>query len=268
MSPLAYLRIWLASLRYSIVRTLMFRFDFFLWITVDVAWMTVNLLLIEVTFRHVDTLAGWTKPQMILLLGTALVVMRLFMAFFMTNLFAVDRNVREGTLDFYLAQPGNPLFMIATRKVELDGVFNTVLALGIVGYAVRQLNIDVTLGGVAFYAFLILLGLVIHFSTVVLIVSLAFWIVRIQGIEQGYWGLFEISRLPRRALHGVMYGAMELIFVYAFPAVLITNFPAESLLHGPKPVFALWLGAAALAWFAIAVTVFHRGLRRYSSASS
>jgi ABC-2 type transport system permease protein len=33
-------------------------------------------------------------------------------------------------------------------------------------------------------------------------------------------------------------------------------------------VYALWLAAASLAWFALAVFVFHRGLKRYASASS
>ena len=34
-----YLQIWLASARYSIVRTMMFRFDFFLWALVELCWI-------------------------------------------------------------------------------------------------------------------------------------------------------------------------------------------------------------------------------------
>jgi ABC-2 type transport system permease protein len=264
VSPLTYIRIWLASIRYSVVRTMMFRFDFFLWVVVDVAWMSVNLLSIEVIYGHVDELAGWTKPQMQLLIGTAMLTMRLFMSFFMTNLFAVDRHVRDGTLDFYLTQPGNPLFMVSTRKIELDGLTNSIMAVAIVVYALRQVGVVPSAGAVAVYAFMVLLGLAIHYATVVLIVSLAFWIVRVQGIEGGYFGLFDLSRLPRSALRGVM----EVAFVYAFPAVIISNFPAETLLHGINPAHLVWLAAAAAGWFAFAVVVFHRGLRRYASASS
>jgi ABC-2 type transport system permease protein len=88
---------------------------------------------------------------------------------------------------------------------------------------------------------------------------------RVQGIEQGYFGLFDLSRLPRKALRSVM----EIVFVYLFPAVIISNFPAEELMHeGSTWVHFAWLGGTALAWFVIAVALFHRGLRHYSSASS
>jgi ABC-2 type transport system permease protein len=264
MSFLAYIRIWLASIRYSVVRTMMFRFDFFLWIVVDVAWMSVNLLLIEVMFRHVDSIAGWGKYEMILLAGTAMLIMRLFMTFFMGNLFAVDRNVREGTLDFYLAQPGDPLFMLSTRKIELDGALNSVVAVGIVLYALHALGLQPGLPQIGAYVLMVACGLAVHFATVVMLVALAFWITRVQGIEGGYFSLFDLSRLPRPALRGVM----EAAFVYVFPAVIVSNFPAETLIHGPKAWQLAWIVGAAAAWFAIAVGMFRLGLARYSSASS
>ena len=264
MSPLAYLRIWLASIRYSVVRTMMFRFDFFLWVLVDVAWMAVNLLLLEVLFQHTDEIAGWSKPEMQLLVGTAMLIMRMFLAFFFSNLFGIDRAVREGTFDFYLAQPGNPLFMISTRKIDLDGAANTVLAAGIVVYALRQLGVTPSIAAVGLYLAMIGLGLIIHYATVVMLVSLSFWIMRMQGVEQGYFGLFDLSRLPRGALRGIM----EVTFVYVFPAIIVSNFPAETLRDGPNLANTLWLAGVAVVWFAAAAAVFHRGLQRYASASS
>ena len=264
MSALAYLRIWLAAVRYSVVRTMMFRFDFFLWLSVDLAWMAVNLLFIEVIYAHTDNLAGWNKAQMILLVGTAMLIMRLCLAFFYTNLASMDRNLREGTMDFFLAQPGNPLFMIATRRIELDGLFDTIAAVGIVVYGAVSLDLTPGLPDLMCYAYLVFCGLVVHFSTLTALVSLAFWMTRVQGIETGYFGVFDLSKLPRGALRGVM----EIVFVYAFPVVLISNFPAETLLHGASLGQVLWLtGVTALA-FGAAVGFFHLGLRRYTSASS
>ena len=40
-----YFKIWLAGARYSLVRTMMFRGDFFIWSLVELLWMGVNLLL-------------------------------------------------------------------------------------------------------------------------------------------------------------------------------------------------------------------------------
>ena len=46
--------------------------------------------------------------------------------------------------------------------------------------------------------------------------------------------------------------------------------PARTILHGfaHEWHWAVWLAALAVGWFALAVFVFHRGLRRYASASS
>lgn len=264
MSVVSYLRIWLATIRYSAVRAMMFRFDFFLWMAVETAWMAVNLVFIEVLFNHIDDLAGWGKPEMILLAGVSMLITRLFFAFFFSNLMAVDRSLREGTLDFILAQPGNPLFMIATRKLEFDSLLNACLALGVVVYGARLIPLEVDVWQVLAFVYLIGCGLVIHFSIMVLLVSLAFWMDRAQGVEGGYFGLFEISRLPRPALKGIM----EVAFVYVLPAIIVSNVPAQTLRFGPQPELMLWLTGAAVFWLAVATTFFHRGLRRYRSASS
>jgi len=40
------------------------------------------------------------------------------------------------------------------------------------------------------------------------------------------------------------------------------------VLHGYEPWWTLWLLAAAAVWLSLAIFVFNRGLRVYSSASS
>ncbi len=111
---------------------------------------------------------------------------------------------------------------------------------------------------------MILCGLLIHYSALVLTVSLAFWITSAQGLEGSYFTLFEFSRLPRQAFKGLA----NILFVWALPAVIVSNIPAQTLLHGFDVRYALWLLGTAVFWFALAVFVFNRGLRRYSSASS
>jgi ABC-2 type transport system permease protein len=106
MTLLAYFRVWLACARYSVVRTMMFRFDFLMWALVELFWMGVNILLISVIYQHTEEIAGWTKYQMLLLVGTSMIVQRLLMGFFWSNLFELGRNIRSGHFDFFLAQPG------------------------------------------------------------------------------------------------------------------------------------------------------------------
>lgn len=259
-----YARIWLASIRYSLVRAMMFRGDFLMWALVEFFWMSVNVLLVGIIYDHTDTIAGWTKYEMLLLVGTTLLVQRLLMAFFWSNLFEMGRNVRSGHFDFFLAQPGSPLFMVSTRKFDLDGLVNVPVALAVVIYAVTKLGLDPSAGQIATYALFVLCGLVLHYATLLTIISLVFWLQSAKGIEGGYFGLTEFSRLPREALRGVT----NVVFVYLLPVIIVSNFPARVLIHGLEWGNAAWLIGATIFWLVVAVTVFHAGLRRYASASS
>jgi ABC-2 type transport system permease protein len=264
MALAAYLRVWLAAARYSVVRTLMFRGDFFIWSMVELLWMAVNLLLIAVIYQHTASVAGWSEYEMLLLVGTAMLIQRLLMGFFWSSLFEMGRNVRSGAFDFFLAQPGHPLFMASTRKLDLDGLLNSFLALAVVIYAAHRLGLHPTVCDVALYAVLIVAGLAVHYSILVLTMSLSFWLKSAQNIEGSYFTIAEFSRLPREAFRGLA----SVAFVWVLPAVVVGNAPARTLLHGFQPLWALWLLGAAAGWVALAVFVFDRGLRQYSSASS
>ncbi len=264
MGLLTYLRIWLAAARYSIVRTLMFRGDFLIWSLVELFWIAVNLLLISVIYRHTSSIAGWSEYQMVLLVGTSMLIQRLLMGFFWSSLFELGRNVRTGAFDFFLAQPGHPLFMASTRKLDPDGLANSLVAVGVVVFAARRLHLHPTLLDLALYAGLILAGLVVHYSLLVLTMSLSFWLKSAQNIEGTYFTVAEYSRLPREAFRGLA----SLAFVWVLPAVVVGNAPARALLHGFEPAWILWLLATAAGWLSLAIFVFNRGLRRYASASS
>jgi ABC-2 type transport system permease protein len=264
MTPLTYLRIWIAGARYSVVRTLMFRGDFVVWSLVELFWMAVNVLMIAVIYSHTSSIAGWSEYEMMLLVGTSMLIQRLLMGFFWSNFYEMGRNIRTGAFDFYLAQPGNPLLMVSTRKLDLDGLANSFLALALVIYSAHRLGLHPGALDLALYGILVLAGLVVHYSLLVLTNASTFWFKSAQGLEASYFTLAEFGRLPREAFKGIG----SLVLVWLLPVVVTTNAPARTLLHGFRPDWALWLFAVAVLWLSIAVFVFNRGLRQYSSASS
>jgi len=260
----SYLRIWLACARYTIARTLMFRGDFFIWALVELGWMTVNLFMIAVIYRHTGSIAGWNEYQMVLLIGTGMLIQRLLMGFFWSSLFDMGRNIRTGAFDFVLAQPGHPLFMASTRKLDPDSLLNAFVALGVILYAVHKLGLHPGILDVALYAGLVLCGLAIHYSILVLSMTLVFWLRNAQGIEGSYFTLADFGRLPREAFKGVF----RVLFVWFLPVVVVSNVPARALLDGFSCRWFAWVVLAAIAWFTLAVWTFGRGLRQYASASS
>lgn len=261
---LHYLRIWLSTARYSIVRMMMFRFDFFLWSAVELFWMGVNVLMISVIYEHTSSIAGWDKYDMLLLVGTSMLIQRFLMGFFWSSLFEMSRNIRTGHFDFFLAQPGNVQFMASTRKLDPDSLANSIIAVGVVLYAAHMKHLHPSAADIALYAVMIVCGVIIHYSILLLSMSLGFWITNATGIEGSYFSLTEFSRLPREAFKSFA----SLFFVWIIPVVVVSNAPARTLIHGFEPRWVIALLAAAIFWFSTATFVFHRGLRRYSSASS
>jgi ABC-2 type transport system permease protein len=136
--------------------------------------------------------------------------------------------------------------------------------MGVVLYAAHRLGLHPSAAELSLYALMLVCGLVIHYSILVLVSSFTFWTMGGQGLEGGYFTLFEFSRLPREAFKGVA----RILFVWLLPVVVVTTAPVRMLLHGFEMKFALWLVAVAAGWLALAVVVFNRGLRRYASASS
>jgi ABC-2 type transport system permease protein len=193
-----------------------------------------------------------------------MLIQRFLMGFFWSGIFEMGRNIRSGLFDFTLAQPGDPLFMASTRKLELDGLLNSFVAAALVAYSAWRLGIHPGPGAIAIYLCMLACGVIIHYSALVMAMSLAFWITSSQGVEGSYFTLMEFSRLPREA-----FGRLaSIIFVWILPVVVVSNGPARELLRGFEPWWALGLFAAAMGWFAIAVFMFRSGLRRYTSASS
>jgi ABC-2 type transport system permease protein len=259
-----YAAIWLAQIRYTIARELMFKANFILWIVVDLCWFTLNLCFVQFLYLQVNTVAGWNHWEMVLLVSTNYLVQQIFQMFLMTNLTKLPELIRTGRLDFFLAQPASVQFLVSTRFFELGSVFTSVMAFGVCGVAIAHLHTNLSAAGLLIFPCLVVCGVLIHYAMLLMLMSLAFWMTRAQGFIYAYYNVFQIARLPREAFHG----PTKFVFTWFIPLLLIANVPARTLLYGLNlSDLAKMLGAAAV--LVLLSTAFFRiGLRRYGSASS
>jgi ABC-2 type transport system permease protein len=108
-------------------------------------------------------------------------------------------------------------------------------------------------------------GVLIHYSLIFLLASVAFWTVRAQGIVWGYYSLFNVARLPDAAFGGFF----RAFFTFAIPMLLVANVPAKLLLGrlgSPGPM--LLLTAMAAVCFIAAELFWRFSVRHYTSASN
>ncbi len=256
--------IWYAAWRYSLSRELMFRGNFLLWMLVEVCWFALQIAFIEVLYLHVDSIAGWTKWEMVLLVGVSQLIQQLFQTFFLVNFINFPELVRSGKLDFYLLQPAPVLFLATTRLWDVGSVFNSLFALGVSLYAAARIPVHPDLPALLSCGGLVLVGIGVHYALLLALVTPAFWMTRAQGFIGAYYQSSQLARQPREAFRGVLRFA----FSWVFPLLLVANLPSRALFGGLHGGEAAWLVGVTAALLAGAVGFFHYGLRHYTSASS
>ena len=190
---------------------------------------------------------------------------QVFQAFFLGNLTQLSELIRTGKMDFMLLLPLNTRFLVSLRQVDLGAFINGAAAIGVMGYALKQMGVVPGLGQVAGVAVLVVCGVLIHYSLVILLASVSFWTIRAQGLIWGYYSLFNIARLPEVVFSGVF----RAVFTFVVPMLLVANVPAKLLIGklgagaGILTVLLLTLG-----WLAVSEIGWRFALKHYASASS
>lgn len=261
-----YLDIYWLMIRNSLIREMNFKANFMLWMVVEFLWFFGQIIFLEVLFSHVDSIGDWTKWECVMLVGTHQITAQLFQAFFYVNLAELPDLIRTGRLDLMLLLPVDAQFAVSTRKFGMDNVVNAFVGVAIVIFCLVKLQIVPQVHQVALYAVAIGFGVAVHYAVLFGLATVAFWIVRAQGLIYGYYNVFNIARYP----DVVFRGAFKLIFSYLIPVIIVANVPTRIL---ARALDSPWSGLAQLAGaslFTILMTRFFWlfALRRYSSASS
>ena len=266
LRPGRYLEIYWLMIRNSLIREMNFKANFILWMVVELLWFLGQILFLEVLFGQVDRIGDWSKWQCVLLVGTHQLTSQIFQAFFYVNLSELPELIRTGRLDLMLLLPVDPQFAVSTRKFGMDNVVNAMVGASIVIFSLVQLRIVPNASQIALYMVAVAFGVTVHYSVMFGLATIAFWIVRAQGLIYGYFNVFNIARYPDVVFRGIF----KIIFSYLIPVIIVANVPTRIL---SRALESPWNGLAQLAaaslFIFLATRAFWRlALRRYSSASS
>lgn len=256
-----YAELW----RNSVAREMGFKSNFILWIIVELLWFMLQLAFFNVIYSHTDNIAGWTRWQVVLLVGASHFIQQVFQAFFLTNCVNLSELVRTGKLDFMLLLPVNTRFLVSLRTVDLGGFVNASSAIAVMAFALHKLQITPNALQIAGFAGLAICGILLHYSLMMILAASAFYTVRAQGIVWGYYQMFNLARMPDTAFRGVF----RVVFTYVLPVTLVSNVPVRALAQMlDRPMMVVILLGIAAGWFVISEMVWRFSLRRYTSASS
>src|SRR4051794_4207005 len=191
-----YIEIYSIMLRNSLIRDLSFKANFLLWMVVEVLWFCGQIVFFSIIFGSVDHIGDWTKWEVVLLIGTHQIIAQLFQAFFFVNLSNIPELVRTGKLDSLLVLPIDSQFAVSTKQFGLDSVINAMLGGLVVIAALIQLRVTPSLSAAVLYLIALGFGIAIHYSIMLTLAAVSFWIVRAQGLVYGYFNFLHIARYP------------------------------------------------------------------------
>lgn len=257
----ALLRVQLSM---SAVTAMQYRADFIVRGFIATLWMGVTLVPLFVVFGVRQTVAGWTFPESLVVVGWFTLLHAVLEGAVSPSLTAVVEHVRHGTLDFILLKPADAQFLVSTAKIEPWHVVDVFGALVIFTIAFSKMGRWPTPLEIGAGLLLLVLAVVILYSIWILVISASFWVVKVDNLSYLFGSLFDAARWPIT----VFRGALRIVFTFVFPIALLTTYPSLALLGRLQVKTALAAFAGGLTFSALARWVWHRALGLYTSASS
>ena len=261
-----YIDIYSIMLRNSLIREMSFKANFLLWMIVEILWFCGQILFFSIIFGQVNRIGDWSKWEVVLLVGTHQIIAQLFQAFFFVNVANVPELVRTGKLDSLLVLPLDSQFAVSTKQFGLDSVINALIGAAVVLLALTRLQITPSVGAVLLYLIALGFGVAVHYSIMLSLAAVSFWIIRAQGLVYGYFNFLNIARYP-----DVIFPKLfRFVFGWIIPVVIVANIPARLLIKSlGQPGWLMFHLIVAGTIAAMISRVFWRfALRHYSSASS
>ena len=111
---------------------------------------------------------------------------------------------------------------------------------------------------------MMLASVLVLYSLWMLVISAAFWVVRLDNLTFMFSAVFDAARWPIQ----VFRGFWRFLFTFILPLAVMTTFPAMALLGTLSTRTAALSLAGAIAFCALARGVWLIAISRYTSASS
>lgn len=250
------LRVCLLSIQYNIMREMINKVTFL----TNICFMILNnasfLVQWVILFHLKEDIGGYGLKEIMMLWGLCASSYGLSHILF-ARVFALPELIINGKLDAYLVLPKSVLLGVMTSATTTSAIGDLaygIIAVCLCGFQVKRLllfSLFTVTGTLIITAFALLLG------------SLSFWFVRMEIFgDQMLNVLISFATYP----DGIFKGAVK--------ALLYIGIPTGMMVYEPVHIMTdfnlkglVWVTGYTGALMGLAVAVFYRGLRRYTSGN-
>lgn len=258
------LRLTLLYLRVGTLNELQYRANFFIQLVQSLLALGTGLVVLALVFDRTDELGGWSRPQLLAVLGVFTLMGGIIRSVIQPNMQRLVGEIRLGTLDYLLLKPEDGQVLTSIRDVRIWQAVDIVVGAVVLVAAVVQLEPGVGWVEVTSFLGLLAVGAIAIYCFWLLLASAAFWLVRIDEVQELFTGVYRAGAYPI----GIYPGWLRVGLTFLVPLALAVTVPAEAItgrLEAGTVALALAVTATLVL---VSRLVFRMGLRRYSGASA
>jgi ABC-2 type transport system permease protein len=260
-------------LRIGLMNELQYRVNFFIQVLQSLISLGTGLIGLALVFQHTTDLAGWTRPELLAVMGVHILMGGLIQSLITPNMGRLMGDIQDGTLDFPLTKPADAQLIISVREFRLWQLVDVLMGLGVLGVAALEIQARLrageTLGAVGSISLLmfvaaLLLGAVMVYSFWLILTCTAFWVVRVDEMVNLFQGLYAAGRWPV----GIYPDWLRYGLTFLVPVAFAVTVPAQALTGRLSGLTLLGAAGLALGLSLLARFVWKLGLKNYSGASA
>src|SRR5512145_2892279 len=241
-----------------------YRVEFLVGGVLALFWTSWSIVPIVVVFQGRGAVAGWSFEEALVVVGWFTLMKGVLEGGVNPSLSAVVEAIRKGTLDFVLLKPADAQFLVSTTRFAPWRAADVLGGLALFGIAFHRMGRMPTPGAVAASAVLLASATLVLYSLWILVVSAAFFVVRVDNLSFLFASIYDAARWPV----DVFRGLLRIVFTFVVPLALMTTYPALALLGKLDAPHAFQALAVAATFAVVSRAVWLRSIGHYTSASS
>jgi ABC-2 type transport system permease protein len=259
-----YLRLLGIFAKTELEFALEYRVNLLLVFVEELVIVATSFTAVLVLFSHTDTINGWSLGEMTVLLGVFYLLQGIQAVFLAVSFERFMEHVRLGTLDFILIKPVDSQFMVSTRHVQVAQVAQVLLGCVVLGAGTVRVGERVTALNALAFAVTLVCGVLLVYSLLLVLSTLAFWFVRVENLLAVFWSFIDAGRFPIDIYPGWLRVTLSTIV----PIGIAVTVPAQAVSGRLElPGLLVMLGSTVVA-SSFAAWFWRVGVRNYTGASA
>lgn len=259
-----YWRFFWKCRQVHLMRAMEFRTDFLFWGFVSVMWSIFNVFFFALILNVSDSIAGWSRAEMYVLLAIFTIIDAFTWSFFYHNMSEYTRIVFSGELNNVLTKPLDTQFILMTQSNSYNNIFRLLLGIIMLFWALNQLPEPFTMMQLLVSLVLTGISLLFIYFLWFTISTLSFWVEKLDNINEVIPTFRRVFQVPADVFTGLASTLMTVIL----PLGLVTTLPSQVFSQTLQWQTVLYFALFTAGLMLISRWFFFISIRKYTGSAN